>query len=101
MIDMRSVRAISLLQAVVGLATLLLVLVGGFSGGAASARADLFSWSSPVALGLTGTQGAGEFPRVACPSAVQCTAVDSAGREVTFNPSAPASVAPTTIDSSP
>jgi hypothetical protein len=100
---MRSERAISLPQAVVGLAALLFVLVGVFVAGAASARADLFSWSSPIALGMTGTgrPGAGEFPRVACPSALQCTAVDSAGQEVTFNPSAPASAAPTTIDSSP
>jgi hypothetical protein len=104
MVEMRSVRAISLPQAVVALATLLCVLVGVVIVGAASARADSFSWSSPIALGITGTPGgpgAGEFPRVACPSAVQCTAVNSAGREVTFNPSAPASAAPTTIDSSP
>lgn len=96
MVDMRSVRAISLLQAVVGLATLLCVLVGVFVVGAASARADLFSWSSPIALGITGSSA-----RVVCPSAMQCTAVDSAGKEVTFNPSAPASAAPTTVDGSP
>jgi hypothetical protein len=93
---MRSVRAISLPQAVVGLATLLCVLVGVFIVGAASARADLFSWSSPIALSITGSSA-----RVVCPSAMQCTAVDSAGKEVTFNPSAPASAAPTTVDGSP
>jgi hypothetical protein len=96
MVDMRSVRAISFLQAVVGLATLLCVLVGVFVVGAVSARADLFSWSSPIALGIAGSSA-----RVVCPSAMQCTAVDSAGQEVTFNPSAPASAAPTTVDGSP
>ncbi len=96
MVHMRSVRAISLPRAVVGLATLLCVLVGVFIVGAVSARADLFSWSSPIALGITGGS-----QRVVCPSAMQCTAVDGAGKEVTFNPSAPASAAPTTVDGSP
>ena len=35
---------------------------------------------------------------MACPSVSQCTAVDSGGREVTFNPTAPGTPTPTTID---
>jgi hypothetical protein len=38
------------------------------------------------------------FAIVVCPSTAQCTAVDSGGREVTFNPAAPADRAAATID---
>ncbi|HEV3321387.1 MAG TPA: hypothetical protein VG147_04250 [Solirubrobacteraceae bacterium] len=36
---------------------------------------------------------------VACPSASQCTAVNAAGQEVTFNPASPGTPTPITIDS--
>jgi hypothetical protein len=80
-IAMRRVHAISVLRGVVRSAALLCVLVGACTAGAASATA--FS-----------------LPGVACPSVAQCTAVDSAGREVTFNPSAVGAPIPTTIDTS-
>jgi hypothetical protein len=98
---MRSARGLGVLQTVIGFAALLCVLVGVFTAGAASARADLFSWSSPTFLYNTARPGAQGFLRVACPSAAQCTAVDEQGGEVTFNPFAPEGAAPTTIDSSP
>ncbi|MGP0049012.1 MAG: IPT/TIG domain-containing protein, partial [Solirubrobacteraceae bacterium] len=50
------------------------------------------SWSGPIALDNTGLGG------VSCPSATQCTAVDSDGQEVTFNPTAPGPVSPAEID---
>jgi hypothetical protein len=37
---------------------------------------------------------------VACPSSRQCTAVDAAGRDVTFDPTSPGSPTPHRIDSS-
>jgi hypothetical protein len=40
----------------------------------------------------------GNLEGVACPSTSQCTAVDAAGREVTFNPRSPGTPTPTTID---
>lgn len=81
MADMRSVRAISVLHTVVGLAALFCVPVGVLAFGAASANA--YSLSA-----------------VACPSVWQCTAVDNGGREVTFNPTTPDTPSPTTIDGS-
>ena len=36
---------------------------------------------------------------MACPSTSQCTAVDSLGQQVTFDPAAPGTPTPTTIDS--
>jgi hypothetical protein len=78
---MRSVREVKGLYTVVGVAVLLCVPVGVFTFGVASARAYV----------LRG---------VACPSASQCTAIDGAGREVSFNPTAPGTPSPTTIDGS-
>jgi hypothetical protein len=67
------------------------------AGGAAMARAASFSWSAPFALDDTGAQAP---VGVACPSATQCTAVDSSGGEVTFDPtSATPNSTPHTIDS--
>jgi len=77
--DMRSVRAYSVSHAVIDLAALLCVLVGVFTFGAAGARA---------------------YSLVACLSALQCTAVDRVGHEVTFNPTVPGTPTPTTIDGS-
>ena len=42
--------------------------------------------------------GAGNLAGVACPSGSQCTAVDSYGRRVTFDPTAPGTPTPATID---
>ena len=98
---MGSVRAPSVLRAGVGLAALVVVLVGSSIVGVAGASAESLSWSAPIALGVAGLFDQPASPRVACPSTVQCTALDSAGQEVTFNPSAPADMVPTTIDTSP
>jgi hypothetical protein len=50
----------------------------------AAGAADL-KWSAPQQIDSAGTAGIGAF---ACPSTTQCTAVDHAGQEVTFNPDA-------------
>lgn len=52
------------------------------------------SWSPPVLVDGSGSPGLGD---VACPSASQCTAVDSAGREVTYDPGAPGSPSPVVV----
>ena len=51
-------------------------------------------WSGPIVLDQTGQV----LTDVACPSASQCTAVDTGGHQVTFNPTAPGTPTPTTID---
>ena len=63
----------------------------GDRGGGAS-----LSWSGPAPLDRTG--GREQLQGVACPSASQCTAVDDAGQLVIFNPEAPGTPTPTTID---
>ena len=49
--------------------------------------------SAPVTLDAGNT-----LTGLACPSASQCTAVDEAGQQVTFDPAAPGAPSPTTID---
>ena len=51
------------------------------------------SWSGPIAL-----DGTNALTGVACPSTSQCTAVDDAGEQVTFDPASPGTPTPTTID---
>jgi hypothetical protein len=60
------------------------------------ARAASFAWSAPIPL--TPDTKNYQLNTVACPSATQCTAVDTDGREVTFNPTSPGSPTPTFID---
>ena len=69
------------------------------AGGAGAAQAVSFSWSAPYGLDRTGGEG---LSGVACPSSTQCTAVDSNGGEVTFDPtsSTPTSTVHT-VDSNP
>jgi hypothetical protein len=70
------------------------VVLTVFAGLAAAASASL-SWSGPIRLDqTTGVSLAG----VACPSASQCTAIDDAGQQVTFDPAAAATPTPTSID---
>ncbi len=57
------------------------VLLGA---GAGSARADSLSFSAPYGLDRSG--GSQPLSSVSCPSASQCTTVDSQGQQVTFNP---------------
>ena len=57
----------------------------------ASALAQL-TWSAPSAIET------GALTSVACVAAIQCTAVDGGGREVTFNPQSPGSHTPVTLD---
>ena len=59
------------------------------------ASADPFTWSGAIALDRTG--GSHSLNSVACASSSQCTAVDNAGKEVTFNPASPGSPNPSTL----
>jgi hypothetical protein len=52
------------------------------------------SWSGPVAVDK---DGGTTLNSVACPSAGQCTAVDQAGQEVTFDPGSPGTATPVEI----
>jgi hypothetical protein len=61
------------------------------------ARGDSFSWDAPI--GLEKSFNGIALDGVACPSASQCTAVDAAGREVTFNPASPGTPTPAAVDS--
>jgi hypothetical protein len=64
--------------------------------GAGSARAASFSFTGPSLIDATGM---GQTPSaVACPLATQCTAVDSSGQEVTYNPSSPGTPTAVLID---
>ena len=74
------------------IAALLLSLAGSVD----LAQASLLSWSAPRTLDANGaihTQYG-----VACPTSSQCTAVDTDGQEVTFDPTAPGTPTPITID---
>ena len=64
------------------------LMMAGLAGPPAVASAASLSWSAPRQLDRP------SFPftalyGLACPSVSQCTAVDAAGRQVTFNPGAP------------
>jgi hypothetical protein len=72
-------------------------LLVGLGFGASAASAASLSWSPARVLDPTGTF-IGDIASVACPSASQCTAVDEYGQEVTYNPAAPGTPAPATID---
>jgi hypothetical protein len=77
---------------------LALVAVSVFAG-AATANAVPLGWFGPILPESTG--GSGEHAlAVACPSTIQCTAVENQGQQVTFDPVAPgdAGLTPTTID---
>lgn len=50
--------------------------------------------STPVSIGVDSY-----MTDVACPSAMQCTAVDGTGGELTFNPASPGTPTPVTLDS--
>jgi hypothetical protein len=54
-------------------------------------------WSPEIPPGSTGGSAV-RATAVACPSATQCTAVDSQGEEVTFNPQTPGSPEPSKLD---
>jgi hypothetical protein len=69
-----------------------LVLVPGAIASAAS-----LGWSPEVPPESTGGSAI-RANALACPSTVQCTAVDTQGQEDTFDPQQPAAPAPTTID---
>ena len=84
------------LRSLVGLAMLVVVVALVVAPPVASAAAR--SWSAPISLDKTGGQQA--LYGVACPSATQCTAVDSIGQQVTFNPTSPGTPIPTTISAS-
>ncbi|HKS78020.1 MAG TPA: hypothetical protein VJQ07_04040, partial [Gaiellaceae bacterium] len=65
----------------------------------ASAGGGVFSWSAPVLIDQHVPSGGRAMTAVACPSAIQCTAVDSTGQEVTFDPASPGTPVAVTIDS--
>jgi hypothetical protein len=85
----------------------IMVALAMLAGSASVARAAALSWSAPIPL--EGTSNV-HLNGVACPSATQCTAVNGTpadhvnpgitpGQEVTFNPTAPGTPTPVTIDS--
>jgi len=55
------------------------------------------SWSGPQPVDRTGGQS---IEAVACPAAQQCTAIDFIGQVVTFDPAAPGTTDPVTIETS-
>ena len=72
------------------------VLVGSAGVAVSSTAADQFSFSGPIGLDRTG--GHQNLRSVACMSGTQCTAVDVSDQEITFDPTAPSSPNPITID---
>jgi hypothetical protein len=76
------------------LAVLALLCVAGLAGSAIAASAASPTPIAPPTSMMFGNQLTG----VACPSTSQCTAVDIAGQQVTFDPASPGSPTPTTID---
>jgi hypothetical protein len=72
------------LRALAALTAAALLLTLAAAATATAGAADL-KWSAPQQIDNAGTPGIAAY---ACPSATQCTAVDSAGQEVTFNPDA-------------
>jgi hypothetical protein len=69
--------------AVIG-GVLLCALVGMSAVAATAANADPFTWLGPTSLQSTG--GSHALPTVSCPTAGQCTTVDSRGEQITYNP---------------
>jgi len=55
------------------------------------------TWSGPIRLAHD--VPGGSFSSVACPTTARCVAVDTFGREVTYDPTAPADTAPYVLDS--
>jgi hypothetical protein len=61
------------------------------------------SWSGPITIDPGGGGGYGQYTLlsgVACPSTVQCTAVDARGQELTFDPDSPGTPTPITVSGS-
>ena len=61
------------------------------------------SWSGPITIDPGGSGYAGHYTLlsgVACPSTVQCTAVDARGQELTFDPASPGTPTPITVSDS-
>src|ERR1700689_5801028 len=75
-------------------ATLLMVFAVSLMLPAHAAASSQFSWSSTVSLD---PDGGPALSAVACPTATQCTAVDVAERELTFDPQGPGTPTPTRI----
>jgi hypothetical protein len=67
----------------------LLTVIGVALAWTGSASASSRAWSAPTVLATFGVGPGNALYDVACPSADQCTAIDSVGEEVTFNPRAP------------
>ena len=74
-----------LVRNVVVVVTAMLSL-GMFTGAAQAAYPNLFWWGP---TGLDSAQGGITENAIACPSASQCSEIDQAGRELTFNPTSP------------
>ncbi len=76
-----------------GLRLSALVLVGlSCAGTTGIAQAVTLTWSAPITLG-------GSLRALACPSTSQCSVVNAAGQEVTFDPDAPVIPSPVALDS--
>ena len=72
-------------------------LLRGWFVPAGIASAASLGWAPEVPPESTGGSAI-RADAVACPSLVQCTAVDTQGHENTFNPQQPTTPEPTTID---
>jgi len=99
---MASPRRFGVRHIAASLSTLLVVTLGPAlvaAGPFASATVSTptLTWSGPIRLVHDGLSGF--VNSVACPSATQCTAVDSFGREVTYDPTNPGDPIPYVLDS--
>jgi hypothetical protein len=72
-------------------------LVGAGPFANATVSTPTLTWSGPIRLAHDGLSAF--INSVACPTATQCTAVDSFGREVTYDPTNPGDPVPYVLDS--
>jgi len=89
-----SVRWVHCLTAIVALAAAV-TLVIALPVSARSTESGLAAGTVPEPVTV---DSGGSLSSVACPSIAQCTAVDSAGDEVTFDPQSPAGAKPQLVD---
>jgi len=100
---MKSARRLAIKDiAATASAVLVIVLGPALAATGPAAQATVVSgptltWSGPIRLATDGLSGF--LNAVDCPSATQCTAVDIFGREVTYDPTAPGTPVPYTLDS--
>ena len=80
-----------------GLAVVFALVGVGPAASATPVSGRTLTWSGPIRL-VHDVPG-GSFSAVACPTTTRCAAVDTFGREVTYDPTAAADTAPYVLDS--